>query len=129
MSLETDIQLGQITEALNSKVDLDGTNATFPHIVETYVNGTSWYRVYSDGWCEQGGTATVATGPDPDASNTIILLKSYANTNYTVVIGGKDGRSTASREPGAKIVSTSSFAILTGDDAVNFYWVSFGYRS
>ncbi len=24
-------------------------------LIDSYVNGTSWYRVYSDGWCEQGG--------------------------------------------------------------------------
>ena len=20
-------------------------------VIETYVNGTSWYRIYADGWC------------------------------------------------------------------------------
>ena len=49
------------------------------YLVETYVNGTSWYRVYSDGWCEQGGeTSTVGT-------QTIMLLKKMKNTNYDVV--------------------------------------------
>ena len=27
-------------------------------ITETYVNGTSWYRKYSDGWIEQGGVSS-----------------------------------------------------------------------
>ena len=44
---------------------------------EVYSNGTSWYRVWADGWCEQGGVS---------AKNlqTIQLLKAYANTDYIV---------------------------------------------
>ena len=49
-----------------------------PVVVETYKNGTSWYRVYSDGWCEQGGYVSFVSGM------TINLLKSFANTNYHV---------------------------------------------
>lgn len=51
-------------------------------IVETYVNGTSWYRVYSDGWCEQGGYVT-----NSSYSSTVSLLQTYANTNYNVIFG------------------------------------------
>ena len=50
-----------------------------PHIVETYVNGASWYRVYSDGWCEQGG---FIAKPSANTSITITFLKPYANTNW-----------------------------------------------
>ena len=64
-----------------------------PHIVSTYVNGTSWYRVWSDGWIEQGGyythnnTATVIT---------VTLLKSFSNTNYNLQKLNKSGSSAAS---------------------------------
>ena len=52
-----------------------------PHIIETYQNGASWYRVYSDGWCEQGGyIAHSAT------TQTISLLKTMANADYTVFL-------------------------------------------
>jgi hypothetical protein len=30
--------------------------------IETYVNGTSWYRVWSNGWCEQGGKIVLNSG-------------------------------------------------------------------
>src|SRR5574344_1813676 len=37
----------------------NGTNWIFKkRVTENYVNGTSWYRVYSDGWIEQGGRIT-----------------------------------------------------------------------
>lgn len=72
--------LSQVNAGLATKVDLDGSNATFPHITETYENGTSWYRVYSDGWCEQGGQI-VQTG---DAYITVSFLKPFINTNYVI---------------------------------------------
>lgn len=34
-----------------NKIDRQGNDT----VVETYRNGNSWYRIYSDGWCEQGG--------------------------------------------------------------------------
>lgn len=55
--------------------------ATIPHIVETYVNGTSWYRVYSDGWCEQGANNQTS---DTNGGYTVTFLKPFKNTNYNV---------------------------------------------
>lgn len=49
-------------------------------VVETYSNGTSWYRVWSDGWCEQGGRAQL----NEISTTTITLLKSYSSMNYSV---------------------------------------------
>lgn len=54
-----------------------------PHIVEAYSNGTSWYRIWSDGWCEQGGGFV-----SNDATDTIVtLLKPYTNTTYSIMVG------------------------------------------
>lgn len=57
------------------------TNARPAVIVENYVNGTSWYRVYSDGWCEQGGSVNIS---GTNTNNTVYFLKTFANTNYNV---------------------------------------------
>ena len=54
-------------------------------VVETYQNGSSWYRVWSDGWCEQGGIINATA----DAAYTLTLLKPFANTNYQVFITRK----------------------------------------
>lgn len=64
----------------NGKVDLNGSNATFSHVVETYQNGTDWYRLYSDGWVEQGGTLSITSSGE----KTINLLKAMNNTDYFV---------------------------------------------
>ena len=48
------------------------------YITETYTNGASWYRVWSDGFCEQGGTIDTC-------NKTITFLKPFKDTNYTLV--------------------------------------------
>lgn len=53
-----------------------------PVIIQTYSNGTSWYRIWSDGWCEQGGNVFVS-GSGASTSK-ITYLKEFANTNYFV---------------------------------------------
>lgn len=34
---------------------------TFDYIVETYNDGTNWYRKWASGWLEQGGTVPINT--------------------------------------------------------------------
>ena len=43
---------------------------------ESWVSGASWYRLYSDGWLEQGGVQ--------GGNVTITLYKSFRDTNYTI---------------------------------------------
>lgn len=64
-----------------SALENHGAGAT---VVESYRNGTEWYRVWSDGWVEQGGYLTEALMP---LTFTITFLKAFADTNYTHVIG------------------------------------------
>ena len=52
------------------------------YIKEKYSDGNgNWYRVWSDGWVEQGGTY-------PAAHTAVTFLKPFANTNYTFIISG-----------------------------------------
>ena len=79
------------------------------YITETYVNGTSWYRIWSDGWIEQGGKATIAS-----AGATVQLLKTMLNTDYHCSgIGGTspDGNTVMYG------LTTSSFQAWTSDDS------------
>ena len=60
--------------ALSNKANADLSNCTRPYVIETYHNSdTSWYRVYSDGWCEQGGWLAGATFVNKTAD--VVLLK------------------------------------------------------
>lgn len=75
------IDIGEITEAMSVKLDADHSNDTKPYVVETYSNGTSWYRIWSDNWCEQGGIAA-------DAGSNVVFLKTFADTNYITLLQG-----------------------------------------
>lgn len=49
-------------------------------IVQNYCNGASWYRVWSDGWIEQGGRFDFKY-----ATQTITFIKAFTTTNYCFV--------------------------------------------
>lgn len=66
---------------LNNKTDIDLSNCTRPYITEAYVNGTSWYNIYSNGWCEQGGLCVINSSW---TNNT--FLKPFKDLNYSVFI-------------------------------------------
>ncbi len=87
ISEQTDLQ-----QALTAKLNSDFSNSQKPYITETYVNGASWYRVWSDGWCEQGGRIVNGSA----ANTTINFLKTMKNTNYCAQVtlwGTSDGYS------------------------------------
>ena len=71
-----------LNSALNSKVSKSVCAEVYP-VIQTYRNGASWYRIYSDGWCEQGGKVT-PSGSSATTS-TIVYLKPFLNTNYFIV--------------------------------------------
>ena len=54
-----------------------------PYVIETYRNGTEWYRLYSDGWIEQGVQVIGATA----GNTTVNFLKRMADTDYNVAVG------------------------------------------
>ena len=48
-------------------------------VIETYQNGKSGYRIYSDGYCEQWGYI--------DVPGTFTFLKTFKDTNYAYCAG------------------------------------------
>ena len=69
--------------ATNNKIDIDLNNISkeilFAKLFTTHSNGTTWYRVWPDGWIEQGGVANAG------GTVTITFPKAFRDTNYTVV--------------------------------------------
>lgn len=134
-STKTDIEvdIDEIATDLNGKADVDLSNCMKPHIVDTYENGTSWYRVYSDGWCEQGGYIVGSTS----AATTVNLLKSMPNTEYVLLIGGTNNtNSRSSGNPSYRGIyqqtgvieskATDSFVLGNG---TSITWRACGYIS
>lgn len=84
-------------------------------IIETYINGNSWYRLWSDNWLEQGGQYGISP-----ATGVYTFLKPFKNTNYTIcanpiaVTGG---------------AGTPIFSWINGDRVYNFTETGFTYGS
>lgn len=85
-------QAAEFQQALSGKADtnLGNVPSNYDYVVDSYndANG-NWYRVYKSGWVEQGGRFV-----SNDNTNTIVtLLKPYANTTYSIMVGQMIGSS------------------------------------
>ena len=49
----------------------------------TYKSGTTWYRIWSDGWVEQGGA--VKPSGSSATTSTVTLSKAFSDTDYFVI--------------------------------------------
>ena len=121
---------GQALFTAKADTDLSNVPSSKGILVESYVNGTSWYRKYSDGWCEQGGY----NGQLIQLCPTITLLVPYRDTNYSVQITTESGN-TGTVHIGYNTVdqkTTTSFTTGFGEyqsSSVFFfgYWYACGY--
>lgn len=106
-------------------------NSLHAYIISSYHSGTEWYRVYSDGWCEQGGKVAIAS--HQYGSTPVALHKTMADTNYTITLGGVNLTQNGNYVfTVGSTISTSSFTIwderTTGSNHANAcYWEVKGY--
>ena len=84
-------------------------------VVQNYLNGTSWYRVWSDGFIEQGGFSAKSSGKN------INFLKKMANTNFNLQITAIDGYAAS----GWESLSTTGF--VRSADNYDAFWRACGY--
>jgi len=127
------------TADLNGKADVDLSNsipsssfatvmntAGIRTVVETYKNGTEWYRVWSDGWCEQGGYIE-----QPSATvGYITLLKPYLSTDYRIFgFSYGSGGAVLSVYEGSQTASSFGLANRAAGSMYVFYasWYTQGY--
>ena len=91
-----------------------------PHVIETYHNGAFWYRVWNDGWCEQGGESNPAT--------EIVLLKTFKDTNYTIT-GCPNGGTSASSASYMSFYNktTTGFYVTSSENRYPVSWEAKGY--
>lgn len=92
------------------------------YVTETYVNGTSGYRLYSDKYIEQWGS-TVANSSDIN----VTLIKEMANTNYFILhnINTDSSNTMQFRNVTSGTKTTTQFQI--NNAVVNSIWKVTGY--
>jgi hypothetical protein len=81
---------------------------TIIFVKTSYTSGDSWYRVYSDGWVEQGGSGSI----NEYATLAITLLKPMKNANYIATVINAAGKTAANAE-GCLFVKTRATTTLT----------------
>lgn len=110
-------QTAEFQQGLSGKADtnLGNVPSNYDYVVESYNDGTNWYRKYKSGWVEQGGqTPTVAGG----STTTVTLLKPYNNAVYNVVVqpvGAYTGQGEANNVVPTR--TTTNFIIACGQIA------------
>lgn len=95
---------------------IGGASATKPAVVVTsYRSGTSWYRVWSDGWVEQGGYFEKKR----DTALTVTFLKPYVDNEYTFacMIARENGST-----PKLITKTTTGFSMKTDSWDYDMYW-------
>ena len=125
----------KVSELSNDSGYLNNSNLTTVYCVTSKSSpGVNWWRVWSDGWIEQGGEIDVTTG-----WQQFSLLKQFANTNYFITgTCANNVRSTfpsAANNIGAYVsmmaLTQSTFKAWTGDDATfnnaRVRWFACGY--
>jgi hypothetical protein len=104
----------EVQAELDEKVDIDDMVAfemkEVPCITETYINGTSGYNLYANGYCEQWGKASIAT----NSSGQITFLKAFKDTNFNL---------SCAPSTDSKMTSTAVYVAYTGisTTGVTFY--------
>ena len=90
---------------------------------EVTTEDKTWYNLYSDGWCEQGGL-----GPSGSGDKTITLYKPYSNANYTIMQTPYSSGGQGSYSSAIKSQTNTSFVLAVGSNFTNgFYWTTCGY--
>ena len=99
----------------------------YRYVKQVWTSGTSWWRLWTDGWLEQGGNK-VWNG----AWNTLTFHKAFKNTNY--YIGGNGWRTDSSPYQGflcIKDLTTTNCNMWFSDDNTsnpgNVRWYACGY--
>ena len=112
------------TTAIQNNTSEINTLKALPHITEKYVNGASWYKIYSDGWVEQGGFVS----RNSDNSTYVPFLIPYNNTNYSVFVDVADTRDVSGYCSAANRNGVQFRPVVTGGDK-DRCWYACGYPS
>ena len=116
------LQNAQLINVARIEEKLTDMNATSRgYVIESYHNGTEWYRIYSDGWCEQGFYDTTHT------DHVVTLLTPMADANYIVSIG-QSGNG-ASAQVGRSTWKEKTATTLKINSVTPTDWVIAGYKA
>ena len=92
LDTKTDTINSNLTSLITALTQRVTTLEARRYVSEAWSQGTEWYRVWSDGWIEQGGYM-YETGGTAGVIYTKTLYKPYATNNYTILMWAGVGNS------------------------------------
>lgn len=112
--------------------NLESASKSYPvTVVDSGVDGTNWFRKYSDGWIEQGGYITPATIAAYEQSD-VVFGTAFQNTVAFIecqpIAGATGGGDTGLY--GVRNVTNSGFTFQRGSGTsytIGFYWIAKGF--
>lgn len=116
---ELQVNIDNIATDLNNKVSKSDL-LEVQCVVETYVNGTSGYRIWSDGYCEQW-----IHKDNWGDIGSFTFLKTFKDTNYIVVFNGRKADSTSNL--GITTITTTTINYNNSDTSLNGDLLAKGY--
>lgn len=130
MTIQQNINIDEIAEALNDKVDRNLLNlpSSVSYVVESYHSGTSWYKVWNDGFIQQGGyyDGTVdgfawVNYLKPYSTNPVVTITRYTTTE------NDDSASTDRRHVMIRGINSASFRAWGVWAGYKYIWSAQGY--
>lgn len=125
---EVGVDINKVYEDLELKANnnLSNITANIDFVVERFNDGVNWYRIYKNGWCEQGGRMN-----GTDVGTTLNLLKPYKDLNYDGFVQQAVGTYSTSYQCGEvsfEVVSKETAILHTGVRAgVDVRWFAYGF--
>lgn len=109
--------------------EVKNTLANSIYVTDSYINGTSWYRIWSDGWCEQGGEIS-AVAYDSSSIN-LTFLKAFRDANYNFQ-ATTESTNHAVDSACYEAKSATGVRVISGNQAganvgTPVQWIAFGY--
>ena len=89
-------------------------------IIKEYKNGTSWYTLYSDGWCEQGALAT---------TSSVTFSIPFKDSEYSLTTANVGTNSTSTYEHGAISSRTTTGFTWAVYDSFKLMYRAAGYAA
>lgn len=121
----TQAQYEAIVSPNANELYLTPDDSSYPHVTQTYTDSQtgSWYRIWSDGWCEQGGSLSTS-----DTSATLTLLQAYRDTHYSGTVYNQTAPYTDTYNLSFRPMTTALASVLTGtENASVCMWTAQGY--
>jgi len=127
------VNTGVCTAVTTIRYNYNGYNVNKKNdsfVVETYTSGSDWYRIWSDGWTEQGGLQSYGAGSAPQFNGNLTLLvpmKSIFSVELTET--RYSGYPSNSWVTAVNPSSVTVYSSATGSGASAFLWKVAGYKA